>query len=53
MSGSPSLNCATSWKSAVPGSGQRVTKPAAHYEERFEDGLRLIVAGIEAPYGVR
>jgi hypothetical protein len=25
----------------------------AHYEERFEDGLRLIVAGIEARYGVR
>ncbi|MFF3953089.1 TetR/AcrR family transcriptional regulator C-terminal domain-containing protein [Streptomyces sp. NPDC001890] len=25
----------------------------AHYDERFEDGLRLIVAGIEARYGVR
>ncbi|MEV5200853.1 TetR/AcrR family transcriptional regulator C-terminal domain-containing protein [Streptomyces sp. NPDC053720] len=25
----------------------------AHYDERFEDGLRLIVAGIEAWYGVR
>ncbi|MFE4954050.1 TetR/AcrR family transcriptional regulator C-terminal domain-containing protein [Streptomyces sp. NPDC056653] len=25
----------------------------AHYEERFEDGLRLIVAGIEARYRVR
>ena len=25
----------------------------AHYEERFEDGLLLIVAGIEARYGVR
>ncbi|MGY5036335.1 TetR/AcrR family transcriptional regulator C-terminal domain-containing protein [Streptomyces sp. 900116325] len=24
----------------------------AHYEERFEDGPRLIVAGIEARYGV-
>ncbi|MER5686556.1 TetR/AcrR family transcriptional regulator C-terminal domain-containing protein [Streptomyces sp. NPDC002205] len=25
----------------------------AHYEERFEDGLRLIVAGIEARHRVR
>ncbi|MDK0521686.1 TetR/AcrR family transcriptional regulator C-terminal domain-containing protein [Streptomyces sp. ML-6] len=25
----------------------------ANYDERFEDGLRLIVAGIEARYGVR
>lgn len=25
----------------------------AHYDERFEDGLRLIVAGVEARYGVR
>lgn len=24
----------------------------AHYDERFEDGLRLIVAGVEARYGV-
>ncbi|MEV8456710.1 TetR/AcrR family transcriptional regulator C-terminal domain-containing protein [Streptomyces sp. NPDC052095] len=25
----------------------------AHYDERFEDGLRLIVAGVEARYGMR
>ncbi|MEV6163772.1 TetR/AcrR family transcriptional regulator C-terminal domain-containing protein [Streptomyces sp. NPDC052052] len=25
----------------------------AHYDERFEDGLQLLVAGIEARYGVR
>lgn len=25
----------------------------ANYDERFEDGLRLIVAGVEARYGVR
>ncbi|MEU8503421.1 TetR/AcrR family transcriptional regulator C-terminal domain-containing protein [Streptomyces brevispora] len=24
-----------------------------HYDERFEDGLRLIIAGVEARYGVR
>ncbi|MFJ6463799.1 hypothetical protein ACIQM0_22685 [Streptomyces sp. NPDC091387] len=24
-----------------------------HYDARFDDGLRLIVAGVEARYGVR
>jgi hypothetical protein len=32
---------------------QREVRPAEHVDEWFEDGVRLIIAGIEARYGVR